>query len=90
MPRFEDDDELAVWIESHDTSLLMDELEEVRDEIDVIRTRFSTKPIDVRLRTEHVEAIEALAERRGLAYQTLVQLWLLERLAQEAPDLLGE
>jgi predicted DNA binding CopG/RHH family protein len=87
LPEFKDEDELAAWVESHDTSGYMDELEELGDEFEVVRTRFSTKPLDVRMRTEHLEAIEELAERRGLPYQALVQRWLLERLSQEAPDL---
>ena len=87
LPEFKDEDELAAWVESHDTSEYMDDLEELGDDFSVIRTRFSTKPLDVRMRTEHLEAIEKLAQRRGLPYQALVQRWLLERLSQEAPDL---
>ncbi len=87
MPNFDNEEELAAWVASHDTSELMDALEEITDEFEVVRTRFSTKPLDVRLRTEYLEAIEELAERQGLPYQALVQRWLLEKLSQEAPDL---
>ena len=87
MPDFNNEEELAAWVASHDTSELMDALEEITDEFEVVRTRFSTKPLDVRLRTEYLEAIEELAERQGLPYQALVQRWLLEKLSQEAPDL---
>ena len=66
LPEFKDEDELAAWVESHDTSEYMDDLEELGDDFSVIRTRFSTKPLDVRMRTEHLEAIEKLAQRRGL------------------------
>ncbi|MCL4802665.1 MAG: BrnA antitoxin family protein [Anaerolineae bacterium] len=88
LPEFADENELAQWVETHDTSDFMDELDEVNDELSVIKTRFSTKPLDVRLRTEHLEAIEELAFRRGMPYQTLIQRWLLEKLSQEAPDLM--
>jgi predicted DNA binding CopG/RHH family protein len=88
LPKFKNEDELAAWVDSHDTSEFMDALEEVTDEFDVIRTKFATKPLDVRLRTEYLEAIEELAVRRGVPYQALVQLWLLEKLNQEAPDLM--
>ena len=90
LPEFEDENALAAWVETHDTGLLMDELDETSDELEVVRTRFSTKPLDVRLRTEYLEAIEELADRRGLPYQTLVQRWLLEKLTQEAPELLAK
>jgi predicted DNA binding CopG/RHH family protein len=88
IPEFKTEEELAAWVESHDTSEYIDEMDEVTDEIEVVRTRFSTKPLDVRLRTEYLEAIEELAVRRGLPYQALVQRWLLEKLVQEAPDLI--
>lgn len=87
MPDFNNEEDLAAWVASHDTSELMDVLEEITDEFEVVRTRFSTKPLDVRLRTEYLEAIEELAERQGLPYQALIQRWLLEKLSQEAPDL---
>lgn len=89
LPDFKSDEEFAAWVETHDTAEYMDILEEVTDEFEVVRTRFSTKPLDVRLRTEYLEAIEELAVRRGMPYQALVQRWLLERLAQEAPDLIA-
>ena len=88
LPEFVDENELAAWVETHDTAPLMDKLDEASDELEVVRTRFSTKPLDVRLRTEYLEAIEELADRRGLPYQALVQRWLLEKLTQEAPELL--
>jgi predicted DNA binding CopG/RHH family protein len=88
LSQFDDENELAAWVESHDTSDFMNEWDEVKDEFDVVRTRFSTKPLDVRMRTEYLEAIEELAVRRGMPYQALVQRWLLEKLNQEAPDLM--
>ncbi len=88
LSQFDDENELAAWVESHDTSDFMNEWDEVKDEFDVVRTRFSTKPLDVRMRTEYLEAIEELAVRRGVPYQALVQRWLLEKLNQEAPDLM--
>ncbi len=90
LSEFANENELAAWAETHGTAPYMDELDAVSDELEVIRTRFSTKPLDVRLRTEHLEAIEELADRRGLPYQTLVQRWLLEKLTQEAPELLAK
>jgi len=53
----------------------------------VKRTNFTTKPLDVRLRTDLYAAVVAAAERRGIPYQMLVQTWLREKVLQEAPDL---
>jgi len=52
-----------------------------------VRTRFPVKPMDVRMRTDFLEAIQTVAERQGIPYQALVQRWLMEKLSQEAPDL---
>lgn len=42
------------------------------------------------LRTDFLEAIETLVERRGVPYQLLIQRWLCEKLVQEAPELLPQ
>jgi predicted DNA binding CopG/RHH family protein len=42
------------------------------------------------LRTDFLEAIETLVERRGVPYQLLIQRWLREKLVQEAPELLPQ
>ncbi len=86
IPDFESDEETAVWFDSHDTAVYMDDMEEVSPPT-IVRTRFPTKPIDVRLRTDYFEAIQKAAEQRQIPYQMLVQRWLIEKLRQEAPDL---
>jgi hypothetical protein len=88
LPEFKNEDELVAWVEANDTSEYMDELDDLGDDFDIVRTKFSTKPLEVRIRTEYWEAIEELAVRRGVPYQSLVQQWLLEKLNQEAPDLM--
>jgi predicted DNA binding CopG/RHH family protein len=40
------------------------------------------------MRSDYLVAIQQLAERQGVPYQMLVQRWLLEKLSQEAPDLI--
>lgn len=67
-----------------------DEMEPADAEFQFIRTEFPTRPLDVRLRTDLLAAIESLAKRRGVPYQYLIQTWLLERLRQKPPDLLPQ
>ena len=86
IPDFESDEETAVWFDSHDTAVYMDNMEEVSPP-NVVRTIFPTKPIDVRLRTDYIEAIQKVAEQRQVPYQMLVQRWLMEKLDQEVPAL---
>ena len=87
LPKFKNDQETAAWFESHDTSATMDELEQGVERVAVVRTQFPVKPMDVRMRTDFLGAIQTVAERQGIPYQALVQRWLLEKLSQEAPDL---
>lgn len=86
LPKFETDDDLAAWVDTHDTADFMDEMEDADEVFAVKRTHFTTKPLDVRLRSDLFAAIEAAAERRGVPYQMLVQTWLREKVMQETPD----
>ena len=86
IPDFESDEETAVWFDSHDTAVYMDSMEEASPP-NVVRTTFPTKSIDVRLRTDYIEAIQKVAEQHQVPYQMLVQRWLMEKLDQEVPAL---
>ena len=87
IPEFDSDEELAAWVDTHDTSEFLDELEDVSAPFQVRLTKFATRPLDVRLRTDLYAAIEEVAERQGIPYQMLIQNWLAEKVRQEAPDL---
>lgn len=87
LPEFQSDEELIAWFDSHDTADYIDEMAPADQEFSVIRSMFPTSPVDLRLRTDFLDAIETLAQRRGIPYQRLLQQWLQEKLAQEAPDL---
>lgn len=90
LPNFETEEALAEWVETHDTAEYMDQMEDADVTFRVKRTQFPTRPIDVRLRSDYLAAIETVAAKRGIPYQMLVQSWLLEKLQQEAPDLLPQ
>ncbi len=89
LPKFKNDQEAVDWFDAHDTSEYMGDLEQVSQPPAVVRTQFPVKPVDVRMRTDFLEAIQKVAERQGIPYQTLVQRWLMEKLRQEAPDLVA-
>jgi predicted DNA binding CopG/RHH family protein len=88
IPRFQNEMEAAEWFATHDTAPYMKEMEEVQEELQVSRTRPSKKPIGLRIRSDYLEAVKKVAERKGIPYQTLIQMWLVEKLRQEAPELL--
>ncbi len=86
LPEFETEEDLAAWVDTHDTAEYIDEMEDADEKFTVRRTHFTTKPLDVRLRTDLFAAIVDAAERRGIPYQMLVQTWLRERVMQETAD----
>jgi predicted DNA binding CopG/RHH family protein len=87
MPKFETEEEFADWVDTHDLSPYLDDMEEVEETFAVKLTSFETKPLDVRVRADLYEALESAAERKGIPYQSLVQTWLREKLVEEMPDL---
>jgi len=91
IPSFKTDQEAAEWFDTHDTAPYMDDLEQVQERIQVARTkkRPPRKAVGLRLRVDHLEAIKQVAERKGIPYQTLIQMWLVEKLRQEDPTLLS-
>lgn len=90
LPPFASEQEAAEWFATHDTTPYMDDLEEVTEKIRVVRSRPVKKPVGLRLRSDYLEAIKQVAERKGIPYQTLIQMWLVEKLRQEAPELLQQ
>jgi hypothetical protein len=44
-----------------------------------------TKPVNLRLPVDMIEALKREATRRPLPYETLIRMWLKERLDDEAP-----
>ncbi|MDQ3248750.1 MAG: BrnA antitoxin family protein [Chloroflexota bacterium] len=90
LPDFQTEEELITWFDNHDTGSYMAEMEPADQVFPVTLTEFPTRPLDLRLRTDFLVAIETLAARRGVPYQRLIQTWLVERLNQEAPDLLPQ
>lgn len=90
VPTFAGEQEAAEWFASHDTAPYMEDLEEVQENIPVVRSRPTRKPVGLRIRSDYLEALKRVAERKGIPYQTLIQMWLVEKLRQEAPELLQQ
>ena len=90
LPEFKSDEEVVAWFDTHDSAPYMNDMTEAEEKFEVVRTTFATRPVDVRLRSDYLEVIQEVAERKGVPYQILVQTWLLEKLTQEAPDLVPQ
>ncbi len=90
LPKFKSDKQAADWFDTHDTAPLMDNLHKFHESLPVRRTRPTKKPVGLRLRTDYLKAIKQTAERKGIPYQSLIQIWLVDKLRKEAPDLIHE
>ncbi len=65
LPKFKNDQEAADWFDAHDTSEHMGDLEPIPEPPAVVRTQFPVKPVDLRMRTDFLDAIQKVAERQG-------------------------
>jgi hypothetical protein len=72
-------DEARWWDEHRE---YWDTVETPDERIDTPRTRRS-KPVNLRLPVEMIDALKQEAARRALPYQTLIRMWLKERLNAE-------
>lgn len=79
------DEERAVFFEQHSAFDLLDAglMEE-----EAATVRYKLKPkksqqLNIRIEPDLLESIKALALQKGLAYQTLVRLWIQEKVREE-------
>lgn len=79
IPAFASEDEEARFWETHDLADYWGELEPVAVEYAPARKQM----ISIRLFADTLSHIKAIAKAKGVPYQTLIQMWLNERIAQE-------
>lgn len=81
IPKFENEDkERAFWAE-HDSTDHVDWSRAERVTLSSLKP--STKTISVRLPESLLEALKLLANRRDVPYQSLLKIFLAERVAEE-------
>ena len=81
MPKYANEQEEAEFWATHDSTEFIDDTEAVA--VTFIDSRPPKKQIALRLDGETIEALKAVARRKGIGYQTLIRLWVNERLEQE-------
>lgn len=75
LPKTDSIQELAEFWDSHDLSDYQDELEEISEPVFVRR-----EAIQVPLKSREVQAVERLAEAKGISREELVRAWVLQKL----------
>ncbi len=80
-PKFASDQEEADFWDTHDSTNYMDDTVEI-DAV-IIDARPNKSPISLRLEPETIARLKEVAGRKGIGYQTLIRMWVLERLNSE-------
>jgi predicted DNA binding CopG/RHH family protein len=81
LPEFKSEQEEAEFWATHDSTEFLDNTEPV--DVTFVDARPLKKQISLRLDAETIDALKVVARRKGLGYQTLIRVWVMERLAQE-------
>lgn len=75
IPQTDSIQELAEFWDTHDLTDFEDELEEVTEPV------FERESVvQIRLHSEEVEEIKAIANSKGVAYVDLIREWVLEKI----------
>ena len=78
-PQFATDQEKSDFWDTHNSTDYLDDTTEVDVVIIDARPRLSFW-----LDRETITRLKAVARQRGIGYQTLIRMWVMERLNQEA------
>ncbi len=81
LPKFKSEQEEAAFWDNHDSTDFLDETEAV--DVTFIDARKPKKQISLRMDQAVIDQLKILASSRGLGYQTMIRMWVMERLSQE-------
>lgn len=77
------DKEIAKFWRTHDVSKFWDKMKEVKEPFRDVRPK---KAISMRIEEETLTNLKRLASKKGLGYQTLIRMWINERLEDELQE----
>jgi predicted DNA binding CopG/RHH family protein len=80
LPKFANEQEEAEFWDTHDSSEFLAETELV--EVTFVDRRPTKQQISLRLEPAVIERLKSIARSKGLGYQTMIRLWVMERLEQ--------
>ena len=81
IPKFANDQEESEFWDTHDFTDYLNETTPVDVKFEDARPRKTQ--ISLRLDAETIARLKTLAKGRGIGYQTLIRMWVMERLNQE-------
>jgi len=89
VPEFRTEEEEARFWDEHDSTEFIEDFEPVEIELspeledEILSKRELKKPITLRLEPSQIDAVKRIAVKKGLPYQTLIRLWITERIRTE-------
>jgi predicted DNA binding CopG/RHH family protein len=81
LPILNTEQEESDFWDTHDSTDYFDDTEEV--DVTFIDVRPRMEQISLRLPSSAIASLKFLANRKGIGYQTLIRMWVMERLEQE-------
>jgi predicted DNA binding CopG/RHH family protein len=81
LPTFKTEQEEAEFWDTQDSTDYLDDTEPV-DEL-FIDGRPPKKQISLRLDESAINQLKVVAEGKGIGYQTMIRMWVMERLKEE-------
>jgi predicted DNA binding CopG/RHH family protein len=82
LPQFTNEQDEAAFWDAHDSTEFLPETETV--DIKFIDARPTKKQISIRLEPAVIEQIKQVARTKGVGYQTLIRIWVMEQLQKTA------
>lgn len=84
IPKFKNEDEERAFWDTHDSTDYVDWTKGKR--VTLSNLKPSTRTISIRLPETMLEQLKLLANKRDVPYQSLLKLFLAERISQELPS----
>ena len=84
IPKFKNEDEERAFWDAHDSTEYVDWTKGKR--VTLSNLKPSTRTISIRLPETMLEQLKLLANKRDVPYQSLLKLFLAERISQELPS----
>jgi len=83
LPPFTSEQEEAAFWDTHDSTEFLEDTTTV--DVAFVEARPAKKLIPLRLEPGAIDRLKVIAQQKGVGYQTLMRMWVMERLALERP-----
>src|SRR5437773_11645129 len=79
IPKFQNEQEESEFWDTHDSTEFLDETTPIN--VKFVGPRPRKVHISLRFDQETIDSLKMVAEHKGIGYQTLIRMWVMEQLA---------